>query len=42
VLRGQIDISARTIWIFEKLGAASDVRWPKPERIAAKLVQPTS
>ncbi|MFC0528175.1 acyl-CoA desaturase [Phytohabitans kaempferiae] len=42
VLRGQIDISARTIWIFEKVGAASNVRWPKPERIAAKLVKPTS
>lgn len=40
VLRGQVDISARAIWVFEKLGAAYDVRWPKPERIAAKLVQP--
>ncbi|PZG17526.1 acyl-CoA desaturase [Micromonospora craterilacus] len=39
VLRGQIDISARVIWLFEKVGAASDVRWPKPERIAAKLVK---
>ena len=34
VLRGQIDESARVIWLFEKLGWASDVRWPKPERIA--------
>jgi stearoyl-CoA desaturase (delta-9 desaturase) len=34
VLRGQIDISARTIWIFEKLGWASDVRWPTPQRLA--------
>jgi len=33
VLRGQIDESARVIWIFEKLGWATDVRWPKPERI---------
>ncbi len=41
VLRGQIDISARVIWIFEKLGCAYDVRWPKPERIAAKLVKKT-
>jgi stearoyl-CoA desaturase (delta-9 desaturase) len=41
VLRGQIDISARLIWLFEKVGAASDVRWPKPERIAAKLVEPS-
>jgi stearoyl-CoA desaturase (delta-9 desaturase) len=41
VLRGQVDISARVIWIFEKFGAASDVKWPKPERIAAKLVTAT-
>ena len=34
VLRGQLDSSARTIWIFEKLGWASDVRWPRPERLA--------
>jgi stearoyl-CoA desaturase (delta-9 desaturase) len=36
VLRGQIDISARTIWIFEKLGWARDVKWPDPVRLAAK------
>jgi stearoyl-CoA desaturase (Delta-9 desaturase) len=36
-LRGQIDLTARTIWFLEKLGWAYDVRWPKPERIAAKL-----
>ncbi|MFB6396343.1 acyl-CoA desaturase [Polymorphospora lycopeni] len=42
VLRGQVDISARVIWLFEKLGAASDVRWPKQERIAAKLVKSTT
>ncbi|MFX0594062.1 acyl-CoA desaturase [Melissospora conviva] len=40
VLRGQIDISARVIWLFEKTGAAWNVRWPKPDRIAAKLVKP--
>ncbi|WBB97723.1 MULTISPECIES: acyl-CoA desaturase [unclassified Solwaraspora] len=40
VLRGQIDISARVIWLLEKTGAVSNVRWPKPERIAAKLVKP--
>jgi stearoyl-CoA desaturase (Delta-9 desaturase) len=34
VLRGQIDESARVIWLFEKLGWATDVRWPKPERLA--------
>ncbi|WP_425457106.1 acyl-CoA desaturase [Amycolatopsis cihanbeyliensis] len=37
VLRGQLDISARVVWIFEKLGWASQVRWPKPERLARKL-----
>jgi len=36
VLKGQIDISARIIWIFEKLGWASDVRWPSAERLEAK------
>jgi len=38
VLKGQLDSSARTIWIFEKLGWASDVRWPKADRLAAKRV----
>ena len=38
VLKGQIDISARIIWAFEKLGWASNVRWPDPERLAAKRV----
>jgi stearoyl-CoA desaturase (delta-9 desaturase) len=37
VMRGQLDISARVIWIFEKFGWATNVRWPKPERLAAKL-----
>jgi stearoyl-CoA desaturase (delta-9 desaturase) len=36
VLKGQIDISARAIWLFEKAGWARDVRWPTAERIAAK------
>jgi stearoyl-CoA desaturase (delta-9 desaturase) len=36
VLRGQIDISARLIWVFEKLGWASNVKWPDPVRLAAK------
>ncbi|WP_116449768.1 acyl-CoA desaturase [Blastococcus litoris] len=36
VLRGQIDISARIIWFFEKLGWARDVKWPDPVRLAAK------
>jgi stearoyl-CoA desaturase (delta-9 desaturase) len=38
VLRGQIDTSARVIWLFEKAGAAYEVKWPKPERLAAKRV----
>jgi stearoyl-CoA desaturase (Delta-9 desaturase) len=37
-LRGQVDISARVIWLLEKIGAVYDVRWPNPERLAAKLV----
>jgi stearoyl-CoA desaturase (Delta-9 desaturase) len=36
VLRGQVDVSARVIWLFEKFRWARDVRWPKPERLAAK------
>ncbi|MEU5265642.1 acyl-CoA desaturase [Amycolatopsis sp. NPDC021455] len=38
VLRGQVDISARLIWAFERLGWATDVRWPRAERLAAKRV----
>ncbi|MEJ7651557.1 MAG: acyl-CoA desaturase [Nakamurella sp.] len=34
VLRGQIDISARAIWLFEKFGWATNVRWPSPQRLA--------
>jgi stearoyl-CoA desaturase (delta-9 desaturase) len=37
VRRGQLDMSARLIWLFEKLGWATDVRWPKPDRLARKL-----
>jgi len=29
VRRGQLDISARLIWMFEKLGWVSQVRWPR-------------
>jgi stearoyl-CoA desaturase (delta-9 desaturase) len=36
-LKGQIDISARTIWIAEKLGWAWDVRWPDEDRLSGKL-----
>ncbi|SDD51098.1 acyl-CoA desaturase [Actinokineospora iranica] len=38
VQRGQVDVSARLIWIFEKLGWVSEVRWPTPQRLA-KLVK---
>jgi stearoyl-CoA desaturase (delta-9 desaturase) len=38
VLRGQIDVSARVIWLFEKFRWAHDVRWPRAERLAAKRV----
>jgi stearoyl-CoA desaturase (Delta-9 desaturase) len=41
VLRGQIDISARLIELFEWFGWVYDVRWPTPERIASKLVEET-
>ncbi|HVN13749.1 MAG TPA: fatty acid desaturase [Kineosporiaceae bacterium] len=36
VLRGQVDSSARTIGVFEKLGWASDVRWPRADRLDAR------
>jgi stearoyl-CoA desaturase (Delta-9 desaturase) len=32
VQRGQIDASARVIWLFERFGWARDVRWPTPAR----------
>ena len=35
---GQIDSSARLIWVFERLGWATDVRWPRHERLGAKRV----
>lgn len=34
VERGQLDSSARLIWLFERFGWASDVRWPVDERLA--------
>ena len=34
--RGQLDSTARFIWAFEKLGWATDVRWPKPARLDAR------
>ncbi|MGW3958830.1 acyl-CoA desaturase [Amycolatopsis sp. NPDC005003] len=35
VLRGQLDVSARVIWVFEKLGWAWNVRWPTAKRLAS-------
>ena len=37
VLRGQIDMNARLIWIFEKFGWVSNVRWPKLDRLQGKM-----
>ncbi|PRW63765.1 acyl-CoA desaturase [Actinopolyspora mortivallis] len=34
VLRGQLDISARMIWVLEKLGWAWKVRWPSEKRLS--------
>jgi stearoyl-CoA desaturase (delta-9 desaturase) len=42
VLRGQVDIGARVIWAFEKLGWAHDVKWPDPVRLAAKRRTPVA
>ncbi len=36
VLKGQIDATARVIWLLEKLGWAYDVRWPDAVRLSAK------
>jgi len=33
VKRGQIDMSARLIWVFEKFGWVHSVRWPTPQRL---------
>ena len=41
VQRGQIDISARVIWLFEKAGWAYEARWPDPERLA-RLTAPVA
>ncbi len=36
VLKGQIDMAARLIWVAEKLGWVSDVRWPEEARLTGK------
>ncbi|MFF7188987.1 acyl-CoA desaturase [Streptomyces sp. NPDC008222] len=38
VLPGQLDPSARLIWVFEKLGWVHDVRWPNADRLSARLL----
>ncbi len=40
VLPGQIDTSARLIELFEWRGWATDVRWPRTERLRSRLVDP--
>jgi stearoyl-CoA desaturase (delta-9 desaturase) len=34
-------MNARLIWIFERLGWATDVRWPKADRLDAKRLDGT-
>ena len=41
VLKGQIDIAARTIWLAEKLGWVYDVRWPDAARLTGKQTSET-
>jgi stearoyl-CoA desaturase (delta-9 desaturase) len=41
VLKGQFDPTAEIIRLLERMRLATDVRWPKPERIAAKLKDPS-
>lgn len=40
VLKGQLDISALLIRTMERLHLVRDVRWPRPERVVAKLKDP--
>jgi len=37
VLTRQFDITAEILRVWERMGWVRDVRWPKPERVAAKL-----
>jgi len=36
VLRGQLDSSARVIWLLERVRLVTAVRWPVPSRLAAR------
>ncbi len=38
VLRGQVDSSARIIWLMEKFGWATKVRWPAAAKVTALTV----
>lgn len=40
VFKGQIDMSASFIRLLEKTGQATDVRWPKHDRLVRKLNDP--
>jgi stearoyl-CoA desaturase (delta-9 desaturase) len=40
VLPGQVDISARVIGLFERLGWARDVRWPTADRLRSRRAAP--
>lgn len=40
VMKGQVDVSAGIIRGLERSGLVTDVRWPKPERLAKKLKDP--
>lgn len=40
VLKGQLDLSALMIRSLERMHLVHDVRWPKPERVVAKLKDP--
>ncbi|HVH23958.1 MAG TPA: fatty acid desaturase, partial [Pseudonocardia sp.] len=42
VQRGQIDISARLIWLFEKFGWARSVRWPTTRRLEKLAARATA
>ncbi|MDQ3765388.1 MAG: acyl-CoA desaturase [Actinomycetota bacterium] len=39
---GQVDISARVIWVLEKLGWAREVRWPTSDRLARLSTNPAA
>ena len=42
VLKGQIDTTARLIWMFEKFGWATNVKWPSKERIERLTLEKAS